>query len=83
MQEMGHESSPISNAMTALSSRDGRTLPPRIALSLCLHCHHIEEADVDKFRGFRRSLRYLVIDTAVARPAVNGPHSVQFRPICS
>jgi hypothetical protein len=38
---------------------------------------------MDKFRGFRRSLRYLVIDTVVARPAINGPHSVQFRPICS
>jgi len=38
---------------------------------------------MDKFRGFRRPLRYLVIDTSVARPAVNGPHPVQFRPICS
>lgn len=71
---------PISNAMTAFSSRDGRTLPPRIALPP-LPSH--KGGDIDKFRGFHRSLRRLVIDTAVARPAVNGPHSVQLRPICS
>jgi hypothetical protein len=72
---------PTSDAMTAFSSRDGRTLPPRIALPPLPSQY--KEADVDKFRGFRRPLRYLVIDTLVARPAVNGPHSVQFRPICS
>jgi len=51
--------------------------------SLCLQCHHNREGVIDKFRGFRHPLRCLVIDTAVARPAVNGPHPVQFRPICS
>jgi hypothetical protein len=71
---------PISNAMLAPSSRDGRTLPLG---SLCLQCHHNRGGVVDKFRGFRRPLRYLVIDTVVARPAINGSHSVQFRPICS
>lgn len=72
---------PTSDAMTAFSSRDGRTLPPRIAFaSLAIT---IKEAGIDKFRGFHRSLRRLVIDTLVARPAVNGPHPVQFRPICS
>jgi hypothetical protein len=72
---------PVPGAMTAPSSRDGRTLPPRIALPPLPSQY--KEADVDKFRGFRRPLRYLVIDTTVARPAANGPHPVQFRPICS
>src|SRR5271168_2538194 len=40
------------------------------------------EVVLDKYRGFRRPLRYLAIDTAVARPADDGLHPVQLRPIC-
>ena len=40
------------------------------------------EVVLDKYRGFRRPLRYLAINTAVARPAVDGLHPVQLRPIC-
>ena len=43
----------------------------------------IKEADVDRFRGFVALFVLFVIDTVVARPAINGSHSVQFRPICS
>ena len=35
-----------------------------------------------KYRGFRRMLRYLTLDPAVARPAVGGPRPVHFRPLC-
>ena len=40
------------------------------------------EVVLDKYRGFSRPLRYLAIDTAVARPEDDGPHPVQLRPIC-
>ena len=40
------------------------------------------EAIVYKYTGFRRPLRYLTINTAVVRPAVDGPHPIQLRPIC-
>ena len=33
-------------------------------------------------RGVRRTLRCLTMDPAVARPAVDDPHPVQFRPLC-
>src|SRR5437016_4141015 len=35
-----------------------------------------------KYRGFPRMLRCLTIDSAVARPAMNGSCPVQFRPLC-
>lgn len=34
---------------------------------------------MDKYRGFRRSLRCLVIDTAVVRPASGGSHPVHLK----
>src|SRR5271157_3531483 len=40
------------------------------------------EVVLDKYRGFSRPLRYLAIDTAVARPGDDGLHPVQLRPIC-
>ena len=50
------------------------TLPPTPSRDL--------EVVLDKYRGFSRPLRYLAIDTAVARPGDDGLHPVQLRPIC-
>src|SRR5271170_1396309 len=40
------------------------------------------EVVLDKYRGFSHPLRYLAIDTAVARPGDDGLRPVQLRPIC-
>jgi hypothetical protein len=64
----------------APSSRKPRVLPLRIAFPP-MPSHQLEAVH-DKYRGFRRALRCLAIDTAVAWPADNGPHPVHLRPIC-
>jgi len=45
-------------------------------------CHSTIERCRVVYRGFRRMLRCLTLDAAVARPAVNGSHPVQFGPLC-
>jgi len=80
MREMGHRSQSHLGSHREPGSKDRRTLPPLIALR-CFHAITLMEA-ISVFRGFLRSLRCLAIGTAVARPAVDGPHPVQLRPIC-
>ena len=65
-----------------LSSKERRALPPRIAVCPPTPSHLRGGNVFDKYRGFRRTLRYLTIGTVVVRLAVDGPHPVQLRPIC-
>ena len=71
---------PISDAMPAPSSEETTAAPLQFA-SPPTPSRDLEVV-LDKYRGFRRPLRYLAINTAVARPADDGLHPVQLRPIC-
>jgi hypothetical protein len=65
----------------ASTSSEHKALPVQIAKSL--YPISVLESLVAKYRGFRRVLRCLTIDPAVARPTVDGPCPVQFRSLCS
>jgi hypothetical protein len=71
---------PVSDAMPAPSSEETTAAPLQFALPPTPSRHL--EVLLDKYRGFSRPLRYLAIDTAVARPGDDGLHPVQLRPIC-
>jgi hypothetical protein len=71
---------PIPDVSLASSSKELLALPLLIAQPPPPSQH--SEASFHKYRGVSRSLRCLAIDTAVARPAVDGPHPAQLRPIC-
>jgi hypothetical protein len=74
------ESMAIPSALCAPSSGELPAPPLQIARPPPPSRHG--EAAIYKYTGFRRPLRYLTIDTAVVRPAGDGPHPVQLRPIC-
>lgn len=74
------ESEAISSALCAPSSGELPAPPLQIARPPPPSQHG--EATIYKYTGFRHSLRYLTMDTAVARLAGDGPRPVQFRPIC-
>jgi hypothetical protein len=71
---------PIPDAFPASSSTELLALPHLIAQPP-LPSQRLE-ASFHKYRGVSRSLRCLAIGTAVARPAVDGLHPAQLRPIC-
>ena len=58
------------------------TLRPARSHRIALHAIPSLRVVSCKYRGFLRMLRCLAIDSAVARPVVNGPRPVQFRPLC-
>ena len=64
-----------------VSSRGELLAPPR-QIAWSPPPSRYVETGFRKYRGFQRPLRYLAIDTMVARPAADGPHPVQLRPIC-
>jgi len=71
---------PIPDALPASSSTESLALPHLIAQPPLPSQRF--EASFHKYRGVSRSLRCLAIGTAVARPAVDGLHPAQLRPIC-
>jgi hypothetical protein len=71
---------PIPDALPASSSTELLALPHLIAQPP-LPSQRLE-ASFHKYRGVSRSLRCLAIDTAAARPAVDGLHPAQLGPIC-
>jgi hypothetical protein len=71
---------PIPDAFPASSSTELLALPHLIAQPP-LPSQRLE-ASFHKYRGVSRSLRCLAIDTAVARPAVDGLPPAQLGPIC-
>ena len=44
--------------------------------------HPALERSSTKYRGFRRTIRCLTIDSVVARHAIDGLHPVQLRSLC-
>jgi len=74
------ESGSRAERLAAFTSEDIKAPPFLIAVPP-VPSHH-SEAIWSKYRGVCRPLRCLTMDTSVARPAIDGSHPVQFRPIC-
>jgi hypothetical protein len=70
----------VPDAFAASSS--GEVLAPPLQIAWLPLPSQRAEAGFHKYRGVRCSLCCLAIGTAVARPAADGLHPVQFRPIC-
>jgi hypothetical protein len=75
----GGEIPPTNCIAPQLSSSEPQAEPDRTAV---LSVPPAIERLHTKYRGFRRMLRCLTMDPAVARLAVGGPRPVQFRPLC-
>ena len=76
----GNEGIPSATACQAAHGSEPKAKPRRATIPL-RSTTTIERSHV-KYRGFWRTLRYLTVDPAVARPAVGGPRSVHFGPLC-
>jgi hypothetical protein len=74
----------LSITESACANPPARNIKPcRIGQHRFSGSHPIREMCRCKYRGFRRMIRYLTIDSLVARPVEDGPRPVQFRPLCS